>query len=803
MSEEWSGVIDNIVDGLSPTSQTYGYLVLSGARRADAADDDDKERVIIRDSDRIPLVHVGQFVHLVLERNHRNRAGVRTFRVLRCITTRAAAQLTRAVMSRALCNPIALVRARADLQRARAASSQTAGLRDAPLGPEATKLVTKLVDRPAIELSALVSDRTMFGAALVTAFSGFFAFRGLFVESDLGRLFAALKTRPLNLAASMIGTCSTSAIRALVSRVESMSALAMLFGVTYAPVSFQLASLSEPLRLADASVCAPGLQSLPPTTLAEFRRATTGAQHLRDLLRECTRRDITEAELAEALETHVAVRAFDYGSTVFSHTEAPTLVALGIWVRVADQAYALRHGLAMYSTPDCLGRAEQLAGLLRAFTTVTTHHVAGGCKLLNERDIVETGLSIVPNDNVEISYGLTRVLFSLRELIAADEVSLRTAAHAPTLVLLDAHLFSDHDMLLALLAARRLFATAPTKGRHDLVLIGDRHKRPLGRAAGSPFADIVRSRLFCDDDELASTRQIDCHPLASLASGAHHSLASGDLCVDALLACRRRTWADVAVALREGFQLVVWVTSVALLGAYLTAAVAALRNSRKHGRDDDDDSEPGDSVIIAGLDRLRAYPHMARDHVLTSLPYVLLNGVTLKVLGFYRLWSWPDRQRGASESDLQVVTAPNGLISLDMASLVLHVENDHADHRLCCKLHTRQHLRVSQHRHCLQAASVMLGRTAAAATHLATSVAFALLGNSTHTAPLTNGARWNETICGLVNLPHRTPRSQQARVRLLAHETAGSDEAVAAALADMCRLRGKARTALDYKLKGE
>lgn len=847
MTEVWSGTIDARLDALRASGQSGARYVLSGVGHvvepAAVADDDVdsdeqnfKERIVIRDRDCLPLPHVGLWVHVVLARAPAARGAVRTYTVVRLLGARPLARLGTTVFTRALCNGIVQCRARAERLAARADGRSLAGLRDTPLAAVDAKYATALGERPTGEMALLLRDDAPTRcAAAFLGIHNYFLARSVFAERALGRLLALLTAHPLAVAASAVVGCSLAQLESLVAHVEQVDPLSTLFGGAGASplAQFVCASLAETPALAPApavggllALCQTGTcvpQALWPLddalrcTPAEFRRPTTNAQHARDLLRQAARHmpSATNDTLDRAAAAHAAVDTqMRYGRTVFAHTTAPDLEALGVWQRVRTSRYAQTTGRDEYTTPQCASRARQLAALLAAaFTSVTVFTVDGDCALLDSAELDaafgdrRAALIVAPSDASAAEVGAP---FALADLLAGTDWALRAAASvADTLVLCDAHRLGDVDLLHALLAFQRLAtlgrcASPEPWSECRLVLVGDPRQQPAGRCAGSPLADLVASAKFAVD-VLAAPARPDArrHRLAALAAGACESALCAEVLVDELLRVRCRESAAILDALRESRQLVVWVSSSAMLGAYMASLCDLLRAARKRSAaaaDDDDDDDPRrrfDADALQAFERLRDHPHVARSNIAAVAPFLLYDGVAMRAEAFYQIVSWP--ARGAPlgiEKHCRRLLPENGLVSLDATNLMLRVDTPTVDHRMCCGTADAHLIRVACHRRQMRAASVLRGAEAAHATLLASRVAVGLLHAASRDGPMMGAVRWNETALGLVRLP------ADASLRLLAHTSVGTADAIGAALVGaMVRARTKPPTALDHELE--
>lgn len=878
MSQVWSGIIDSRLDVIKPTGQLYTCYVFTGQRRqqteptpdeamaaaaAAAADSETaaaaaagKERVILRDRDLIPLPHVGEWLHLAVDPAPKNRAGVSTYVVRRVLGFRAAHRLTRLLLARGLCNGIAQCRAliarpsNGMMTTPTTTDSSTKQLvvdrnREVPVTAAVWKYVGEVLGMPAGELSLLLKSDDRLGNSLFPSIANHFVARHVFFDDLFARLSTALRTHPLTVPASALHACSATRLESLISFLEYAEAFTLLFGSSICgdeSTTFAQLPLSSPLQLEHVPHVQQQVgwctrQQLDPlfvpitSTMQEFERSTTLQKQLRDLRRQARHRlpECSDADLAVHVATNdAASRPLRYGRTAFAFDSNDELEALGVWLRLPSSIASKKRDLCDYTTPLCWNRAIHTARTLAQFDSVTLVTVDGSCAFLRADDLLaatsvqrgDVPFIVAPASGGGDEFAHVTP-FTVDDLLAASDWGVRALASVSNvLVLCDAHALPETDLLHCLLAYRRIIESAqPLVAAHErralhVVLVGDQWQSATGWCAGSSFADAVGSRRFLVVESDALWRA-DVHPLAALAACAHFSPTTAEMVVDELLARRRPFVGSGLVALRRSAQIVVWVNSMALLGAFLSSLHEAERQPRKRsaaaarpGNDDDDDNgndndnadddDPAPSVdknMLALLERLRTYPHLTRDNVLVMAPYVLYNGSTMRVKAFYRLVRWPARNDSINASHCTPILPDCGLVSLDADSLLLELGSTTVDHRVCCNTDDPNLLRVACHRAELRAASIILGRDAAAAHRLAADVAVCVVPNASRTGPMLRFARWNETALGLVRLP------PNARVELIAPSAAGSASSLGAALVDaISYVRRKQPTALEHAL---
>jgi len=812
LTELWTGTIDSLLDASLGGSGHYARIVVSATRSAaeadapqQAADDADEgraERIVVRDRDCIPLPHIGMSVVLRLERDRRAPSTNKVFFVRRCVFFRALAHLTRGVYSRAVCSGLFLCRARQQRAEAKAAGKPLDGLRDVPLSADATKFVTALTSRSTSELETLVGAPSVHSSALFAGLVDCYVARHLHTRAPLAALAATLRGRALFLPASAIADCSLRRLRALPALLEPLDPLSALlpdsapFLVRFAPTT-----LAQPLYVVsspvDRSVIGPRgrclRQALDPldgalgSSWIELRRSQP--RSMRELLAMALALvpPANEVLLERAAAAHLqrCLAQQRYGRTVFqAQPDARTLLSLGAWCLLPLSRGTAAQGLADYTTAQCASRARQLAAVVASFESTTLALVEGGSALLSDADLAAVlgphALVVSPHMLVDAR---TPDVCTLDDLLAGDDWTVRVQSSvASTLVLWDAHLLTELDMLNALLAFAHLSGVGRAVALGDevwerprLVLVGDVNQPPpCVRCAGAPFADLAAcGRYAVETLEADVVRQ---HAWTALSVSAHFSLASAEVLVDDLLRARRSDNSGVASALRGGRQLVVWVPTRAALAAYMTFSAQLLPmtqdvNLSPQGRE-------AEQALCAALDRLASYPHMTRNTVLRWSPFVLYRGATVRVTEFLRVVAWPARGSLLNKTHhCALLPAATTLVALDAANLVLVLADESADHGACCNTDQPNLMRVACHRRELRAASILTGREAAEAVRLSERAAFAVHHNAQRNGPLLDGARWNDTALSLARLP------PGAEPLFLAHRSAGTNDALGTQLA--------------------
>lgn len=822
MTEIWSGTIDSRIDALSTIDQRFACYVFSASRTADESTDADdetslKQRIVIRDRDHLPLPHVGMRVKLALRPSKTPRWQFKTYDVADLLSITPLATLGRSVFMRALCNPYALCKARAERIEAKTKHDTATERRDVPVTKDATQYVDTLHRQSSAEINILFRDDHRLRTSAFRGIAGFYTYRHVFFAQPLTSLIDALRCLPIGVLASGVSQCSIDQIETLASLVASLRPLDALFAAASdsSGESYMSTPLSEPLALVNrrdgmrdtrtvASHYDP-YELLRPISLVEFRERSTLAcrrelsKQLKTLLGDRDA-DIGNSCLAYA----EATRPMTYGRTRFSCARTEQLEELQVLVSLTPPS--VRSSVSDVTTPLCLARARQLVASLDWFDTIRCIEVAGGVAFVSPSDLraidVSLGNALVVAPAYVQSGAMWRAVntFTVDEVVRADQVDVRIAASiATTLIVADAHTLSDLQMARLLGAYRQIrraasrYTTGPQAPR--LVLLGDSLQRPRGWCTGSPFADIVESRRYAVvTSESVDLR--DVNTLAALATVAHHDTTNAALLVDALLAIRKSAHADYTQALRSGRQFVLWLPTPKAAGEVFELLAESVRVEKKRRACDDKtvDSRHATTCLEA-LQKLAQYPSLMTNSVFVLAPYVSYDGECVAVKSFYQLVSSPSRDESIDVKEHCQPAVPSfGLVSLDCDELLLVVKTSRVDHRMCCNTDSPYLLRVACHRRQIGAASFMLGRDAAYCSVLAQSVAVAI-GSETRGVPRWQQPGWHESALALTKIQKATD------VVLLAHDKYGDNDAVGARLTRMFTyMRRKASTALDYAL---
>lgn len=820
MTEIWSGTIDARVDALSTIDQRFACYVFSASRTSDEPTDDEtslKQRIVIRDRDHLPLPHVGMRVKLALRPSKTTRWQCKTYDVVNLLSFAPLTALGRSVFARALCNPYALCKARAERIEAKAKRDTATERRDVPVNKDAAQYVDALHSLSSAEIDILLRDDHRLRASVFRGIAGFYIYRHVFFARPLTSLIDALRGHPVGVLASSISQCSIDQIETLASLVTSFQPLDALFGAASdaSGESYASTPLSEPLALVNRrdNMCGTRVatshydpyESIQPIGLVEYQERATLA-HRRELSKQLkTLLGDRDADIGNACLAYAeATRPMKYGRTRFSCARTEQLEELRVFISLSPPS--ARSRVNDVTTPLCLARARQLVASLDWFDAIRCVEVAGGTMFVSPSDLQAVGVTLGESLVVAPAHIQSGAAWraantlTIDEMVSADQVDVRIAASiASTLIVADAHTLTDLQMARLLGAYRQMrreasrYATGPHVTR--LVLIGDPLQRPRGWCAGSPFADIVESRRYA----VMTSDSIDLrnvNTLATLATVAHHDTTNAELLVDALLAVRKSALVDYAEALRSGRQFILWLPTPKAASEVFTLLTESVRTEKKRRLSGDDKTpDSRDAMCLEALQKLAQYPSLMTNSVFTLAPYVSYDSECVAVKSFYQLVVSPSRDESIDiKRHCQPAVPSFGLISLDCDELLLNVKTSRVDHRMCCNTNSPYLLRVACHRRQIGAASFMLGRDATYCSVLAQSVAIAI-GSETRGVPRWQQPGWHESALALTKISTATD------VVLLAHDKYGDNDAIGVRLTRMFTyMRRKAPTALDYAL---
>lgn len=695
----------------------------------------------------------------------------------------ARATLGREALACALCSSGVLVRARATRLAAQAAGQRPAPP-DVRLAETQTSVVNALLRRfkstplASLELAEMLSGLELVSVETNTfqrAFECLYAVRDVLVGERLVAAFEALLPVAGNSMDALTRQCSLRRLEALAKRHLPYKTPAIIASL------FLDALAEEAVDDATASTLQCTLQVESPVESAGFVRAPF-TPALLDKLDAPTR---AQADLLQlAVEVHDRATAKQrFGNVVFSHADNDAavewLLAQDFWrlyepdpvprfgAMIAEmrsnqtedtqlQQQQDATGTRYFVTAACETRATVLRALLRhAFRNLSVVSVVGGVAAVDVRDMSTLLYEVITGgrSNLVVMLGAndavldlaepvllaaeretrTRVArVSVSEVLAREHVPRTTLAFASAVVVLDAHLLTEADLLAVLetlLALRTV--TLPAL---QLVLLGDRGLfNAYGRAGGSAFADVAASGIAMCDELVPCTTTRAWHPLAS-AAHAVRTHADGAARFARLLVASRVSKARDIVPLWYDTPLSQWVVlgndQHALAAALNTVAKAIVQRLAKGLSSETLVAELRAQVQM--LTRLSNAPGILRSTVLMAAPYVVFRGATWRVAHFYRALR-QEARTSAMKPGVHYVEIKRSAtltdISLDMPGLLLEFEpqqtattsSDAAlldvfgvryNHCVCCLTNSPGVLDVARHRNELRAASFVLSRDA-------------------------------------------------------------------------------------------
>jgi hypothetical protein len=830
--ETWTGTIDSI-DTRPASSRRYNRYVLSGhfvssivvATEAETAEqaaelmeaeavekDRQNRRVILRDHDRLPLVHVGAIVKLVLQtRPPNDRFDIPEFDVLYCIFLRSPHAINKVFLSKALCSPIALCMARKELLNAADRKAATK-IRDVPTPAESTPIVTDLMTRNHFNLSMLRrDDKPELTRQIMVAFESLFGLSAIGIGTRVTEALRRATARPISMSSFVVHSASPEDLSMLCNGLLRADNLQRVFACI-TPETVDVRVLPLHCRIWQRPVFTGSTQiirssdafdhfhtTIPPKNYASGSMAGELSRMIKQL---GSGQSFNKVEARVKSHTSVCIAALRFGHTKFNCLDlklADEMLRLRVWVladeelpaKITDKTPIPFTAKTMLTTQACKERKSQIVAALEQYVHVGLVSIDGGYAELSGPDyksIVQPGSFVVAPNAAGVEFGEyhDKKIHSLDGVFEGRSWSMRAhAGIAPSMVILDAHFIGERDLLLLLQIYRRLQIALAPMAKSKVVLVGDRCQYPAS-GGGCPFTDLYSSGSFAtvecyapNPPEVLDQKKVSIQRMAALA---RYSPEMSIQFANEFITRRVERARDIMSSIDDMKQPRPWI--VIANGAFAMRefihSLYVLVRERTATNDRERLKSKGDQksrrlAIIDALEFVSKNPVALSSSILVFAPFILYEGYIIRVVTAFQQ-TRVERPESPLELEDCVLISPyrHGLISLDARALVLRLENSPVDHRICCGTKFSNVMRVAVHRRAIHGASMMMARDAASRVGLANDV-FLSCAHPRNLSPLT----WND-VCAVI------PRFL-GDVQVLVPKAMGNSDDIFVALHSVCR----------------